>query len=61
MPMENVAALRAELKHLRAMVHVTVDPRLLGELHAMITELERRLRQAENGGGNAGQDPAAFP
>ena len=48
--MTTAAELRAEAQRLRAFSHTVTEPAVLAEVHAMVNELERRLRAAENGG-----------
>jgi|KBSMisStandDraft_5_1062788.scaffolds.fasta_scaffold464449_2 hypothetical protein len=50
MPWRNAEELRAIAQRLRAFARRTTDAEVRSELRAMITELERRAREQENGG-----------
>ena len=47
--MATAAAMRIEIEHLRMLVGMTTDSKVLAKIEKLIQELERRLRQSGNG------------
>jgi|HubBroStandDraft_3_1064219.scaffolds.fasta_scaffold3020239_1 hypothetical protein len=48
--MEDAAALRAEIAHLRSLAKLITDPQTLVAINELAEELELRLSQQESGG-----------
>ena len=51
---DDAAAMRAEIEHLRKLATMTSDSGLLGQIEALIGELERQLMRLEGGSWSPG-------